>query len=269
MKVSSLYKHGTGTLNEDSLLVNGTIFGVFDGATSLVGDTFEHGRTGGYIAAHTARDVFEQNDASLFELTERANRAVFSGMRARGVDTSQKERLWSTSAAVVRIRKDHFDWIQTGDSIILAIYKDHTHKVMVADCDHDLETLQMWKKVALTEGPKNIRQALEQQICKVRAQSNVTYGVINGEPEALDFIESGVEDLHSVKHILIFTDGLLIPSENPGARMNFNQLVDLFLAGGLDGIARYVHTLQRNDPDCFIYPRFKPHDDMAAVALSF
>ncbi len=268
MQIDHIHEQGTGAFNEDALFLNGRIFGVFDGATSLDGATFENGITGGCLASNIACETFKKDDAPLFELAREANTAIFQGMTRRGVDLSRKEGLWSTSAAVVRITGDTFEWIQTGDSLILAIHEDGSHRVLVDDYDHDLETLLMWKEIAgRCEGP--ILHELKEQIVKVRHRMNVTYGVINGEPATERFLKTGTEKLGGIKHLILFTDGLFIPSEDPAKESNFDDFVELFLGGRLSGVRDHVRNLQETDPQCRKYPRFKPHDDIAAVSLSF
>ena len=126
----------------------------------------------------------------------------------------------------------------------------------------------MWKKIAhKTDEP--IFNVMENQIKKVRHAMNVEYGVLNGETNFSSFVRSGKEDLKDISHVLLFTDGLFIPSENPSEKHNFNKFVDLFHKGGLQEIRNHVRRLEQSDPDCKIYPRFKKHDDIAAIALDF
>lgn len=255
-------------MNEDSVVVNGNLFGVFDGATSLDKTTFDDGVTGGYLASTIAGKEFRTNDAPLFDLALRANTAILDEMLSKGVDVAKKENLWSTSAAVGRVENGRFDWVQSGDSLILVIHEDGSYALLVQDYDHDLETLKMWKE---TEADRSgtILEELNAQIRKVRAGMNITYGVMNGEEQALDFLRHGSVDLDGVQHILMFTDGLFIPREDPETSSDFDQLVSLFLDGGLEAVRDYVRSLEKTDPGCRRYPRFKAHDDIAAIALSF
>ncbi|WP_155323817.1 protein phosphatase 2C domain-containing protein [Desulfosarcina ovata] len=262
-----LHKQGSGRLNEDAYFLGPRICGVFDGATALNGDRYENGKTGGYLAAQLACDVFRTNNAPLLKLTDQANREIFQAMQDKGVDLARKEDLWSTSFAVVRVGTDSFEWVQSGDSLILAIDHDHSYRVLVPDHAHDTETLCMWRDMA-ARGTPRIFETLKEQIIAVRRQMNVTYGVLNGEPQALDFISRGRANLRGIKHILLFTDGLFIPKEDPTADHRFDILVQRYLDGGLDAVYQHVHKLQAADPLCHKYPRFKPHDDIAAVAIS-
>lgn len=267
MRIDYIHEQGTGALNEDAFFVNGSLFGVFDGATSLDDVTYDKGITGGYLASNIAKDTFMQDGAPLTALADQANRNLWKEMVAKGVDVTRKESLWCTSAAVIRVNGDRFEWVQTGDSLILAIYDDGSHKLLVEDYDHDRQTLLMWRKMAPTcEG--TIRDELMDQILKVRAGMNVTYGVINGEREALDFLRSGAEPLEGIRHLLMFTDGLFLPSEDPGQPDDIDRFVAIFNESGLSGLRDHVRTLQETDPECRRFPRFKAHDDIAAISLS-
>ena len=262
-----LHKKGSGRLNEDAYFLGNRICGVFDGSTALNGAIYEDGLTGGYFASKLACDVFRANNAPLLKLTDRANREILDAMQSKGVNLARKENLWCTSFAVVRIDNDAFEWVQSGDSLILAIDRNHRYRVLVPDTAHDTETLCMWREMA-ERGTPNIFESLKEQLVAVRRRMNVTYGVLNGEPQALDFISQGREPLEDIEHILLFTDGLFIPKEDPREDQCFDLLVERFLDGGLEAVYRYVHDLQDADPLCHKYPRFKPHDDVAAVAIS-
>ena len=266
-KFEWLYKKGSGTLNEDAYFLADRMVGVFDGATALNGSLYENGKTGGYLASRLARDTFRAGDAPLLKLTHRANRRILEAMRQQGVDLRHKENLWCTSLAVVRVGTGEFEWLQSGDSLILTIEENGDYQVLVPDHCHDLETLCMWRDMAACGTPA-IFESLKEQIVAVRRRVNVTYGALNGESEALDFISQGRRNLDGIRHILLFTDGLFIPQENPEQGHRFDTLVDCFLHGGLQAVYRYVHGLQCSDPFCQRYPRFKPHDDIAAVAIS-
>jgi serine/threonine protein phosphatase PrpC len=270
MKIKTEYIHekGAGSINEDSLSLNGNMFAVFDGATSLNGETYDDGKTGGFYASHIARPVFNRNNDTLHNLANKANMKISDKMLEQGVNVSDKTALWSTSAAVVRIKDNSVEWIQTGDSLLMLIYKNGSYKIPIQNYNHDMETLLMWKSMA-EQTEKHIFEALEDQIKQVRADMNVTYGVLNGETNYDDFLNSGYESLEGVAHILLFTDGLFIPSKNPENDGDFDTFVELFHEGGLSAIRNHVRSLEESDPKCKTYPRFKPHDDIAAVSISF
>ncbi len=267
MKTNFILEQGSGRANEDAISVNGSMFGVFDGATSLDSRLYENGKTGGYLAADTAKKIFSENSGALVHLAEKANRAIYHKMLENNVTVSDKNALWSTSAAVVRISNNKLEWFQIGDSLILLIYNDGTFHIPVSDYDHDSETLLMWKAIAQnTDAP--VIEALKEQIRDVRSKMNIDYGVLNGESAYSHFVRKGREDLHNLSHVILFTDGLFIPSEDP-QKTEFDTFVHLFHKGGLPEIRDHVRLMEKTDPLCKIYPRFKPHDDIAAIALTF
>ncbi|HKK91115.1 MAG TPA: hypothetical protein VJ936_06930, partial [Desulfobacteraceae bacterium] len=266
MKCETILEKGSSSLNEDNLIVNGNLFGVFDGATSLDKTLFEKGKTGGFLASFAARSVFKTNHFPLVKLADGANQAIYSRMLHHDVDLTQKENLWSTSAAVIRIQNRTLEWVQTGDAYIILIFHDNTHKVLVEQADHDYETLCLWKARG-KNGPSGTDTRLVDQIRKKRAEMNRTYGVLNGDPQAMDFLNHGRESLDQVKTVLLFTDGLSIPAEKPEKKKNFASLVTLYQHLGLAGLKNRIRQMENRDPECCVYPRFKTHDDIAAIAI--
>lgn len=297
MKTETILETGSGECNEDFLVLQNNLFGVFDGATSLDDRRFAGGKTGGLIASETAGSIFAKNHYPLTQLAMDANRAIRERMICNGVDCTRKEDLWSTSAAVVRIKRNTLEWVQTGDSFILLIYQDGSFKVLVEKEDHDFDTLCLWKKEAKkrsappdrasapsgTTGTKKrtpgasagngwerivLSEALRNQIRKTRAGMNLRYGVLNGEEQAGRFLHHGCESLHGIRDILLFTDGMSIPKQDPNRTKEFKALVDGYLAVGLTGLRDRIRAMEKADPQCIRYPRFKCHDDIAAIAIT-
>ena len=150
--------------------------------------------------------------------------------------------------------------------------------------DHDHETLTLWKNLVRTHLPETgkvhsttenapqqvidlMRGKLAGQIRKVRSGMNITYGVLNGEKAAEAFLSQGEEPLDRVAHVLIFTDGLSIPQPEPEPRKDFTDLVKTYLNLGLDGLKQMIRNQEEKDPHCLRCPRFKCHDDIAAIAI--
>ncbi|WP_432735270.1 protein phosphatase 2C domain-containing protein [Maridesulfovibrio sp. FT414] len=268
MRVESIYEKGTGVMNEDFYFARGSRFGVFDGATSLSPDVYEQGCTGGYLASNIAGQVFASGEEPLLSLADKANSAICTAMQERGVDLTEKEFLWSTSAAVVNLEEDYFEWVQIGDCLVMLINEDGSHELLCGGFDHDCETLKMWQEVSKEAGGP-ILNVLRDQILKVRGQMNVSYGVFSGEKEALSFLNHGQRSLEGVSSILLFTDGLFLPSCDPESRCDFSRFSEIFQQGGLTGVRDYIRTIEQDDHNCCRYPRFKTHDDIAAISISF
>ncbi len=266
-KVVSLLEKGSGDFNEDVLLEEGPLLGVFDGATSLDKRRFQGGLTGGLLAARIAAQSFQGSRSSLDQLAKEANRSIRTAQINEGIGIDERHKFWSTSLAVVNVDGNRLEYCQTGDALILFILTDGSYKVITPDIDIDRDTLHLWKKMQASPDT-HIHEVLAEQIQKVRLEMNISYGVLNGEPEALDFIRHGYENLNDVSDILLFTDGLHLPRENPLEEHDWQSFVELYRRGGLENVRDHVRHLQQQDQDCRKYPRFKIHDDIAAVAIS-
>lgn len=266
-RVRSILEQGSGDINEDVLLEEGNIFGVFDGATSLDKRRFHDGLTGGLLAARTAAQSFAGKQCPLDQLAQKANHRIGQMQLHATGGLQERHKLWSTSCAVVRLTGNRLEYCQTGDALIVFVLKDGTYRVITPDIDVDGETLQLWKEMGVAPDQR-IQEVLAEQIRKVRLEMNVRYGVLNGEPEALAFIRHGYEDLTDVDDVLLFTDGLHIPREDPLAEHDWHLFVEIYRQGGLQAVRNYVRQLQQQDLDCRTYPRFKTHDDIAAVSIS-
>lgn len=265
-QVETLLEKGSGALNEDVLLQKDHLFGVFDGATSLDKRTFAGDLTGGLLAAQLAAKTFQEGCGSLKYLADKANRRIRSSLLAANVSLNERHRLWSASLAVVRLAQDRIEYCQTGDALILLISDDGGYRLVTPAIDIDRETLQLWKESCSTE-TTTIHDVLAKQIHRVRLQMNVNYGVLNGEPEAMNFLRHGTQELAGISDILLLTDGLFLPRENPLDNDDWQYLADLYRRGGLPAVRNHVRRLQRADPTCRKYPRFKQHDDIAAIAI--
>jgi serine/threonine protein phosphatase PrpC len=265
--VQTLDDPASATGTEDALLAAPPLFGVFDGATSLVRSEVR-GISGGAMASRLARDVLSSRVArSLTDLVREANRRLAGAMDAAGVDGSKPENRWGTTAAVARVHEDAIEWVVVGDSVIVAVFDDGGLRPLAPLHDHDRDTK---RRIATVRAPvAELLERLRDDLLAVRALANVEYGVINGDPAAERFIVAGRLALAGLRHLLLFTDGLLSPRSDPDAEDDLTPLVARFEEGGLEGARDLVRDLERSDRGCVAFPRIKPHDDIAAIALTF
>ncbi|MDE1810917.1 MAG: protein phosphatase 2C domain-containing protein [Candidatus Micrarchaeota archaeon] len=265
----SLTDKGSGRLNEDALLCapNKGLFAVFDGATSLIPFQDGEGRTGAYLASHIASRAFDEVGGDLKHLVSKANLAVRSAMLQEGVDVTNKLSQWTTTVAAVKVKYNSFDWVQVADTNILVIYENGTHKLLVKDYDHDTDSNIMLKQL-VKDGVKDIWAGMLDQFKRNRMNSNVTYGFIAGEKE-VKFVHSGTESLVGVSDVILFSDGLLFPKEDPTAPDDIKRIARSYGKGGLEGWLSEVRALEASDPGMRKYLRFKPQDDATAVAVTF
>jgi len=268
MKVQHLTEKGSGTINEDSYFVSDNNFGVFDGATGLIKYFDANGNTGALIASQTAKEVFEKNqNKPLLISTQEVTAKIREKEEKAEVNLNDKACLWSTTASVVRINEKTIEYLAIGDSPIIFIDKDNNFKTFFVDHDH--ETVLLWEKL-VQEGVRDLKhdKRTMEQLTKNRRETNIIYGVFNGEKEALRFVQTGSLSRENIKHILIFSDGMLIPKEKSDDPEDFKTIVKLFKEGGLQKVKSYVRNLENSDPQCLKYVRFKRHDDLTAIAIT-
>ena len=267
MKVHTLLEPGGAKQNEDQLLVEDALLAVFDGATSLDGYMDGDGNTGGFLASLTAKEEFSAGAGSLMERAIAANDALAEKMKTAEVDVTDKTNRWGTAVAAIQLTEVGFEWLTVADSIALAIYSDGSFAMIGEYRDHDLETIKLWQQHA-EQKEENIREKVLDHIIANRRQANIDYGSLNGEPEFVDFVQYGSEDLENIAHILLFTDGLIMPTKS-AEEEDWETIVKLYFEGGLESVRNEVRAREANDPQQWVYPRLKPSDDIGAIAIDF
>lgn len=268
-QVTRLSEIGINILNEDVVLVNENtqLFGVFDGATSLNRFKTTDGKTGGYIAAHIAAETFASTDLSLKEIAFEANMAIDECYESYGVIIRSNVDRFNTTAAAIKIHGDSAELLQVADSIIIFIYEDGRVEVPLGYHDHDIDVMRKWRALA-DEGWVNIREILIEDIIGLRKSANTNgFGSMNGQPEMEDFIHSKTVSLDGVSTILILTDGMYLPKEDPDADENWMEYARLYGEGGLQKIYTTVRGIEDSDPHQTKYPRYKMHDDASGIAI--
>ena len=266
LTVDHILDQGSGVINEDIAMVTKNTFGVFDGASSVNIYQDENGKTGGYLAAHLVKKIFTNSDEDLIETSKRANNFLQQSMEDNAIDTTNSLNRWVAGIAVARIDKNFLEWVQISDCLIMIIKKDGSYKLLVEDYDHDLDTLLLWKQYTET-GNELYRKKFMENRKKVRLAMNSSYGALSGQKEIINFLEHGRESLEDVTDIILFTDGLFIPKKDLQSKDNFDTFVQLYNNGGLENVKSHVRELEASDPDKIHYPRFKVHDDIAAVSI--
>lgn len=261
---------GIRDVNEDQILVNrdGLIFGVFDGASSLVPYTSPDNKTGGYIAASTAKRIFSDNSGELGAIVSLANAEINKLHADANIDLTKNVNRFGTTVAVVKIREANADLLQIGDSIIIVINKNGKVSIPLGYNDQDIATMRKWRILA-DQGETNIRKLVDEDVLKQREAANTTYGLLNGDEKLASQINKTTIPLEDVSHILLLTDGMYIPKANPDAAEDWNQYAEIYLRSGLEGLLKVVRDMEDGDPELIMYPRFKLHDDASGIAIDF
>lgn len=266
----ALLEQGSGPVNEDMLATVNRLSIVCDGATTLHSaqrQSAAQPTSGGQKAAGITASVFSGDpERNLLDSARRANELIRKAMIEKGLDLLEREQLWSTSFAAVQVNEDSIAWCQTGDCMILLIHRDGGAQLLTELPGQDREVLKTWQQIG-ARSSGTIQQNLAAEIAAVRGRMNKEFGVLNGENEALKFVSSGTVEADQISDVLLFSDGLFPPSTSPDNLFDAERFVQLYKRGGLKHIRNHVRSLQKDDPGCYRYPRFKMYDDISGVAL--
>lgn len=266
----TLLEQGSGPVNEDMLATVNRLSIVCDGATTLHSaqrQSAAQPTSGGQKAAGITASVFSGDpERNLLDSARRANELIRKAMIEEGLDLLEREQLWSTSFAAVQVNEDSIAWCQTGDCMILLIHRDGGAQLLTELPGQDREVLKTWQQIG-ARSSGTIQQNLAAEIAAVRGKMNKEFGVLNGENEALKFVSSGTVEADQISDVLLFSDGLFPPSTSPDNLFDAERFVQLYKRGGLKHIRNHVRSLQKDDPGCYRYPRFKMYDDISGVAL--
>lgn len=284
MIIESISVKGSNEWNEDALICNekANIYGVVDGATSLVPYRSKDGETGGRRASQIVKKYFErisisENTRSLEELMIGANDELGMEMEKEKIDISKNENVWTTGAAVIRIRAHHIEFVQAGDCMITALYSDGTYRVITRDqiAYFDNNTKKEWVK-AVKDGlrtQKEIRNRVEPLIKEQKSKMNTIdgYSVLDGSIEANLFLESGKINRINLTGLIICSDGLFIHDEiDSSVKYDpMDELVKKISLLGLEGFIHYLNAVEEKDPECLRFPRTKKSDDKTGIYLQF
>lgn len=264
---------GVTGLNEDAYIINDKdkVYGVFDGASSLVPYRSKDNKTGAYIASHIAADVFNKHlsGSSILDLARTANELVEQEHTAAGIDSSDPINRFCSTVIVLHIIDDsRAEILQLGDSIALVIDKVGTVTLPVTFKDLDQANLQKWKQFT-DQGVSDKWERVLPDVKALRARANIGYGLINGDAKIDKFLHVTPVDLTNVRSILLLSDGMYPPKTDPSLPEDWELLATLYERGGLEAVLKHVRDLENSDPTLSKYPRYKHHDDATGIALDF
>ncbi|QQZ61562.1 protein phosphatase 2C domain-containing protein [Paenibacillus sonchi] len=270
-KIDRYSLQGDGEWNEDALVIHdaASVYGVVDGATSLSAYRNPEGQTGGYIAARLAAAYFMgmNPNRKLEQIAIEANQALRQQMVAEGVDTEEASNLWSAALVVVQIHEYSIDYVQAGDCMLLARYKDGTVRALThSQLSHmDRKTLEQMAGLRAkgVSDPAELRSRLTPHLMGNRAAANTLagYGVLNGDPRFAQFLEKGTFNRANLESLYMFSDGLYTEGTNwPDLTAALDSL-------GAETCARTLYAKEQEDRMLLEVPRLKISDDKTCVVL--
>ncbi|WP_158560353.1 protein phosphatase 2C domain-containing protein [Paenibacillus contaminans] len=283
MKVEKLTIRGTSEWNEDAWVVNEGLhlYGVIDGATSLTPFRGPNNETGGYMASHSIKAYLEalgeerDGPLRLEQAVLEANDGLREQMKSFGIDTADKQAVWSAGIAAVRVLEKHIDYVQAGDCMIYALYKDGSVRTVTRD---QVGHIDAKTKLLLIEGIQQgitsqaeLRKLVTPAILANKQTMNTFdgYSVMSGESALADHLEYGRINRIQLEALLLITDGLFPLQAQLDDLFDPQALVAEIRERTLQGYAQALLDQEASDSECQRYPRFKTSDDKTAVWIRF
>ncbi|NJJ39073.1 protein phosphatase 2C domain-containing protein [Paenibacillus apii] len=271
---------GTGEWNEDAVILNEELklYGVVDGATSLVPFRGEGNKTGGRLASQIVKLYAESVTPAEFRgmaaLLRDANHRLGQEMKRCGINPQSKDELWTAGAALVRITDAAVEFIQAGDCMIYAIYEDGAIRAItrdhVAAIDHESKRIWIDGIEAGVRSKDQLWETVKPVIAANKQKMNTAegYSVLNGMAEAEQFFEYGRINRIRLQSLLLVSDGLFYPEEGETSEEDgVKSMVREVRQTGLSRYAEWLLQLEREDAECIRYPRFKVSDDKTGIYI--
>ncbi|NGM83442.1 hypothetical protein G5B47_13545 [Paenibacillus sp. 7124] len=271
---------GTGEWNEDAVILNEELklYGVVDGATSLVPFRGKSNETGGRLASQIVKQYAESVTAAEFRgmeaLLRDANLRLGQEMKRCGINPQSKDELWTAGAALVRITDAAVEFIQAGDCMIYAIYEDGAIRAItrdhVAAIDHESKRIWIDGIEAGVRSKDQLWETVKPVIAANKQKMNTAegYSVLNGMAEAEQFFEYGRINRIRLQSLLLVSDGLFYPEEGETSEEDgVKSMVREVRQTGLSRYAEWLLQLEREDAECIRYPRFKVSDDKTGIYI--
>lgn len=283
MKFTKLSLKGSSPCNEDALVEQPSLnmYGVIDGATSLVPFEGKNGETGGYFASRLTADFLhgmpsiKDQDWSPADALLQANNKLREEMMGHGIQADRKEELWGACAVLIRIKEDYIEYAQAGDCMLTAVYADGSIRTVTHDqlAHVDNKTRLLWAE-GIADGLRTNAELwayVKPQIISGRHAANTAqgYAVLNGDPELSRYLESGRINRIQLKALLLMSDGLYTPKPAGFPTAVAEEVTQSVLNMGLEGYLNWLIQLEAGDPHCLLYPRVKESDDKTAIWIEF
>lgn len=283
MDIQTISVKGSKEWNEDALIINRpmNIYGVADGATSLVPYRSQQGETGGRRASQIVKGFFEsvneKSEESLENLAKVANKLLGEEMDREGIVLKEKENLWTTGLALIRVNKHRIEFVQAGDCMIIALYNDGSYRTVTRDqiSYFDNETKKEWINSieaglsTQTEIRKRVEPMIKKQKYKINTMSG--FSVLDGSDSAELYLENGQINRINLTSIIICTDGLFMHEERNSTNLidPIKEIVEKSSLLGIEAYIDYLNAVEDKDPECIRFPRTKKSDDKTAVYIKF
>lgn len=280
MNIEAVALKGNHEWYEDATVYNKDLqrYGVIDGATSLDPYRGKNGETGAYLAACIVKKELEAAPAtneSIREAALRANQRLNTEMKLANVNIEEPSARWSCALACVQISPYHIEYVQAGDCMIVAKYKNGhirvlTHDQVAAVGEHTLALYKQYKAKGIYSHAEII-DLLKPTLVENRKKANERHGysVLNGQPSLANYLEYGAINKNGLEAVYIMSDGMFLPScyVKP-FEVQWIKTIALIDELSLSGYADWLLRQEQEDRNGDKHMRMKVSDDKTALKLT-
>lgn len=278
-----------GKPNEDAfsiIQVNNTLWvGVFDGTTSLKPILALKDQSGARFASHFLKEIFvkvlSEVEIEPQNLLIKINFLLLDQSLQLGGTLSDTHSLPASMATIVKFDLENkiLSFAHIGDTYGVVANIDDSSFIFTDDKNNkfDQEMFTLMKKIAKEKNLTN-RQTRQDEELKtalyemfIRRNNNPNRqgsGLVNGDPNAQLYLQSGEYPMNDIKSVLVATDGLEIQGKSIQDSEFRKNIFEIIKAKGLRELVKRKKAAEDNDPD-WNYCRYKHSDDATGIFVSF
>jgi serine/threonine protein phosphatase PrpC len=257
---------------------------VFDGNSSLKPIEALGEITGARFASHFLSPLFSNiapvHNSAKQIMIDMNSQLLQEVLKFEGTNTEDTHTLPATSATILIIDsvKKKISFSHIGDTFFIVYYENGHSRLLTNDKikPFDEATFKAIKKVAKVKNisPKlatkdpTIRSMLVKRYTEYDNRADGSgYGELNGQANALQYIQTESLSTEKIKSVLIGSDGVIpqgwnIDEEND--RQKFRAIIE---NEGMEGLIKIKKSLEDSDPNFENYTRYKHSDDATAVYI--
>jgi Protein phosphatase 2C len=282
LKLVGAVTQGSGAVNEDGLGYLGTAGDisaawVMDGVTGINGRSYlPAGSDAAWLVgkAHQHLEVFAAFDIPMAEIVSRLVNALIDDWQKVTKGLNLPENFDPPAACLVLAKRYGQAWqaVRLGDSCLLARSAIAGSISFPASPNNSFD---LWLKEESARrreaGSLDIKSLLvefQPQLAAARKSRNMPsgYSILEAHPRTIEFAE--YLELGSPVDVLLCTDGYYRAVDHYSQYSDEELLAACARSGGVDHILQGIRAVEKADPNCQVYLRFKPADDATALMLS-
>lgn len=272
--------------NEDAFsikIIDSTLLAaVFDGTSSLKPISSLKDETGARFASHFLKKAFEAmvQTQKPKEIIREINKLLLDqSLKFEGTSLLDTHTLPASTATIAQIdpAKKFVNISHVGDSFCIVFYKDGHSKLVTIDKNkaYDDKVLNFIKQIAVEKhiSPREARQdeRVKQALLDMFQDSfnradGTGQGIINGDPNAEQYVQDISLPLESLEAIFLGTDGIIPPGLDEQNEEDRQKIYNILKTGGLEELIKVKRDTEDNDPDWNLV-RYKHSDDATGIFI--